>query len=113
MYWDVLSLWTRDQEWAGALRHAQHTAPLAGIGIDTWGVDYGLLDRAGRLLGNPVHYRDARTNGIIERAFAIVPRAEIFAETGLQFMQFNTLFQLVAMREQGDPQLDLADTHAA
>ena len=71
---------------------------MAGIGIDTWGVDYGLLDRAGRLLGNPVHYRDARTNGIFDRAFPIVSRADIFAETGLQFIQLNTLFQLVAAR---------------
>lgn len=108
MYWDVLSHWTEIKN--GLARYAAtHSEPLAGIGIDTWGVDYGLIDRAGRLLGNPVHYRDARTNGIFDRAFPIVPRAEIFAETGLQFIQLNTLFQLVAMRLEDDPQLDFAD----
>ena len=108
MHWDVLSQWTEIKH--GLARYAgQHSAPLAGIGIDTWGVDYGLLDRAGRLLGNPVHYRDARTNGIFERAFPIVSRADIFAATGLQFIQLNTLFQLLAMRLTGDPQLDYAD----
>ena len=109
MHWDVLSQWTEIKN--GLLRYAsQHNAPLAGIGIDTWGVDFGLLDRSGRLLGNPVHYRDARTNGIFERAFPIVSRPEIFAETGLQFIQLNTLFQLVAMHLMDDPQLDYADS---
>jgi rhamnulokinase len=109
MYWDVLLQWSEIKN--GLARYAaQHTAPLAGIGIDTWGVDYALLDRAGRLLGNPVHYRDVRTNGAFERAFPIVSRADIFAETGLQFIQLNTLFQLIAMRHEGDPQLDFADS---
>jgi rhamnulokinase len=109
MYWDVLSLWTEIKN--GLIRYAAHDAtPLAGFGIDTWGVDYGLLDRTGRLLGNPVHYRDGRTNGIFDRAFPIVSRADIFAETGLQFIQLNTIFQLVAMRLEGDPQLDYADS---
>ncbi len=94
MYWNVLSLWTELK--AGMTRYGAlfKDAPVA-IGIDTWGVDYGLLDAAGRLLGNPVHYRDARTNGIVQRAFQIMPRAEIFDVTGLQFLQLNTLFQLM------------------
>ncbi len=109
MYTDVLYLWTEIKN--GLTRYASRdTAPVAGIGVDTWGVDYGLLDSAGRLLGNPVHYRDARTNGIFDRTFPIVSRAEIFAETGLQFIQLNTLFQLVAARLEGDPQLDYAHT---
>jgi rhamnulokinase len=109
IYWDALSLWTEIKH--GLSRYAAHeNTPLAGIGIDTWGVDYGLLDKAGRLLGNPVHYRDARTNNIFDRAFPIVPRADIYAETGLQFIQLNTLFQLVAARLEHDPQLDYADT---
>ncbi len=108
MYWDVLSQWTEIKN--GLARYAaQNNTPPAGIGIDTWGVDYGLLDRAGRLLGNPVHYRDARTNNVFDHAFPIVARADIFAETGLQFIQLNTLFQLVAMRLEDDPQLDFAD----
>ena len=76
--------------------------------MDTWGVDYGLFDQAGHLLGNPVHYRDARTSGMLEHALAIVPRREIYAATGLQFLQLNTLIQLVSMRAQHDPQLDMA-----
>jgi rhamnulokinase len=109
LYTNALGLWTEIQ--AGISRYAsQYSAPPAGIGVDTWGVDYGLLDRDGRLLGNPVHYRDARTIGMPERAFAVVSSDEIFAETGIQFMQLNTLFQLYAMRERGDPQLSAAAT---
>ena len=107
MYWNVLTLWSELKH--GLTRYAsQHTAPLAGIGLDTWGVDFGLLDKHGHLLGNPVHYRDARTTGMLEHACASVPRHEIFAETGLQFLQLNTLIQLISMRVQGDAQLDMA-----
>ena len=74
-------------------------APIVSVGVDTWGVDFGLLGcRNDELLGNPYHYRDSRTNGMLERAFSIVPREEIFRHTGLQFMQFNTLYQLLAMK---------------
>jgi rhamnulokinase len=109
LYWNALGLWSEIKTGLGRYAAQEH-APLAGIGVDTWGVDFGLLDRQGRLLGNPVHYRDGRTNGIMERAFGVVPSDAIFAETGIQFMQFNTLFQLYAMRDQGDPQLDAAAT---
>ena len=106
-YWDVLRLWTEIK--AGLAQYgAEAAGPPAGIGIDTWGVDYGLLDRAGNLLGNPVHYRDARTNDIMDVVFDIVPRAEIFGVTGLQFIQLNTIFQLYSMRHSRDPQLDHA-----
>ncbi len=108
-YSDVLRLWTEIK--TGLTRYAaQYDIPLAGIGLDTWGVDYGLLDRAGNLLGNPYHYRDSRTNGILEHAFARVPRRRIFEETGNQFIQFNTLFQLYSMVLSADPQLAAADT---
>jgi rhamnulokinase len=109
LYWNALGLWSDIK--AGLARYAaqEQTSP-AGIGVDTWGVDFALLDRAGRLLGNPVHYRDARNNGMLERAFATVPSATIFAQTGIQFMQINTLFQLLAMRQENDPQLDAAHT---
>ena len=80
------------------------------MGVDTWGVDFGLLGRNDELLGNPYHYRDSRTNGILERAFSIVPREEIFRHTGLQFMQFNTLYQLLAMKLGKSPLLDVAET---
>ncbi|MFO7635464.1 MAG: FGGY family carbohydrate kinase, partial [Caldilinea sp.] len=107
LYWDVLSLWREVK--VGMTRYAAvHTAPLAGIGIDTWGVDYGLLDAAGRLLGNPVHYRDSRTLGMVDHLFTRIPKTEVFDLTGIQFLELNTLFQLYSMRVQGDPQLDAA-----
>lgn len=83
---------------------------IASIGIDTWGVDFGLLDKQGRLLSNPVHYRDGRTDGMMEKAFRLMPKEELYAQTGLQFMQFNTLFQLLALKEQQPELLSQADT---
>lgn len=64
------------------------------IGIDTWGVDFGLLDQNGELIENPVHYRDSRTEGIAEEVFSIIPKKELYEKTGIQFMNFNTVFQL-------------------
>ena len=107
LYWDVLRLWGEIQ--AGLTRYASRTGGhLAGVGLDTWGVDLSLLDAAGHLLGNPYHYRDSRTNGMLERAFDRVPRREIFEQTGIQFIQFNTLFQLFSMLETADPQMAAA-----
>ncbi|MCC6455413.1 MAG: rhamnulokinase [Caldilineaceae bacterium] len=109
LYWDALGLWREIK--TGLERYAATSdTPPAAIGLDTWGVDYALLDVTGRLLGNPVHYRDARTNGVQERLMGVVPAEKLFGETGIQFMQINTLIQLYAMREQGDPQLDQAAT---
>ena len=109
MYWDLLRQWAcvRDGLRAAA---AKYPAQVASVGVDTWGVDFALLGRGNELLGNPYHYRDSRTDGIMERAFSIVPREEIFAATGLQFMQFNTLFQLLAMRFGDSPLLDAAES---
>ncbi len=106
-HWDVLRLWTQLQEGlrSGAQRYGDN---IRSLGVDTWGVDYALLDGAGKLLGNPYHYRDHRTDGILEQAFETVSREEIFAQTGLQFMQFNTLYQLLAMRRQNPATLDVA-----
>jgi rhamnulokinase len=78
---------------------------LASVGIDTWGVDFGLLDRRGRLLGNPVHYRDQRTSGMLANVTQRVTRADIYAATGIQFLEINTLYQLFAIRDE----LDSAD----
>ena len=102
IHWDVLRLWAEIQN---GLRIASNTAgdSLAGMGLDTWGVDFGLLDSSDRLIGNPYHYRDARTNRMIEAVCQIVPREEIYHQTGIQFMQLNTLFQLFAMRRENDP----------
>lgn len=106
-YWDILRLWSEVRT-GMALYAAANAEPPAGIGVDTWGVDFGLLDRAGNLLSNPVHYRDARTNGMPEAVFARVPRREIFAQTGLQFLELNTLYQLYSLRHYEQPQLAAA-----
>lgn len=108
MHWDVLRLWSEIK--SGIASAVKHGAKLEGIGLDTWGVDFALLDRNGSLLSNPFHYRDARTDGMVEEAFKRVPRAEIFASTGIQFMQINTLYQLLAMSLQKSPLLDVAKT---
>lgn len=107
MYWDLLGLWQQIQN---GLRAAgdKHGDSVVSVGVDTWGVDYGLLGAGDELLGNPYCYRDARTNGMMDKAFAMVSRDDIFAETGLQFMQFNTLYQLLAVKEQNPALLDAA-----
>jgi len=71
---------------------------ISGIGVDSWGVDFGLLDADGKLIENPYHYRDKRTNGMLERAFEIMGKREIYESTGIQFMQLNSLYQVLAMR---------------
>ncbi|HSD28880.1 MAG TPA: rhamnulokinase family protein, partial [Vicinamibacteria bacterium] len=81
---------------------------LAGVGVDTWGVDFALLDGSGRLLANPYHYRDCLGTGILERTLARVPRAEIFAATGIQLLELNTLFQLALLQERGAAELAAA-----
>jgi rhamnulokinase len=106
LHWDVLRLWNDIQEGLSKARAAH--GELNGIGVDTWGVDFGLLDVEGQLLGNPVHYRDARNDGMMEKAFETVPRAELFRRTGLQFMPFNSLYQLLALKTAGSPQLEIA-----
>jgi rhamnulokinase len=103
LHWDVLALYA---ELMDAIRAA---GSIASVGIDTWGVDYGLLDRAGQLIDNPVHYRDRRTEGMLDEALRHVPRQEIYARTGIQFMPINTLYQLLALARSGDPRLDAAD----
>jgi rhamnulokinase len=109
LQWDVLRLWSEIKD--GIARYAaQFDQPLAGIGVDTWGVDFALLDRAGRLLGNPYCYRDSRADGMMEKVFQRASRAEIFSQTGLQFMPINTLFQLYSLVEADDPLLGIADT---
>ena len=107
-YWDILSLY---EEMRTGLRKATQSAQtLNGLGFDTWGVDYGLLDAQDELLGNPRCYRDARTQGMFEETFKRVSREEVFEQTGIQFMELNTLYQLVAMRLQNAPQLEMAKT---
>ncbi|WP_234426227.1 rhamnulokinase, partial [Streptomyces kebangsaanensis] len=90
--WDVLALY------AGVLDGLRAAGQVDSVGIDGWAVDYGLLDADGALLGNPVHYRDARTEGVAEKVWATVPAAELYAATGIQYAPFNTLYQLAAAR---------------
>jgi len=97
LYWDVLRLWQEIQR-GTSIATEDRQLKLDGIGIDTWGVDFGLLGSDG-LLGNPRHYRDPRTHGVMQRVFETVPSAEIFAQTGIQFLPFNTLYQLYAMKQ--------------
>jgi len=108
LHWDVPRLF--DEMKTALRRAAAGGAALDGVGIDTWGVDFGLVGRGDTLLGNPVNYRDARTNGMMEAAFARVPRERIYEITGLQFLQINTLYQLLALRRMGSPLLDAAET---
>ncbi|MFZ2422441.1 MAG: rhamnulokinase, partial [Anaerolineae bacterium] len=109
LHWNILGLFAEIKE---GLRRAAAAGngPLTSLGIDTWGVDFGLLDGRGQLLGNPYHYRDSRTDGMMGAAFRRVPREEIFAATGIQFMQLNTLYQLLALAERQDPGLTAAAT---
>jgi len=94
LHWDILRLLHEIKQ--GLTKAAQHE--ITAIGIDTWGVDFGLLDRRGRLLENPVHYRDGRTQGVAEEVDKRIPPEELYAETGLQRMPFNTIYQLYALK---------------
>jgi rhamnulokinase len=107
LHWDVLRLWTEIK--AGIAAAIQSGAKPVGIGLDTWGVDFALLDKDGALLGNPFHYRDARTDGMMDEVFKRISRSEVFAQTGIQFMQLNTLYQLYAMALAKSPLFDVAD----
>ena len=106
--WDVLRLWSEIQEGL-AKAAAGDYGNIISVGVDTWGVDYVLLSATGEMLGQPYHYRDPRTQGFPATAFTRVSRREIFAETGLQFLPFNTLFQLLAMQKKDRALLAAAD----
>ncbi len=109
LHWDILNLW-REMKVGLGKGIAVSQGHLASVGLDTWGVDFALLDRHDELLGLPHHYRDSRTEGLLDDAFQIVPQKEIFAQTGIQFMHINTLFQLLALRKAQSPLLDIAET---
>jgi rhamnulokinase len=108
LHWDALYLYHEMLQ--GLRRCAAYHGAIDGLGVDTWGVDFALLGRGGTLLGNPRHYRDPHTEGVMELAFQKVPRAELFRRTGLQFMRLNTLFQLIALQRDRSPLLDAAET---
>jgi len=104
LYWDTLRLWHEIQHGLGVAVRERKLA-LDGIGVDTWGVDCALLGSDGALLESPRHYRDSRNNGTMEKIFEVVPRDQVFAATGIQFMQINTLCQLYGMKLTGSPAL--------
>ena len=105
LYWDFLGLWNELQE--GLSLASSKYQGIASLGVDTWGVDFGLLDSNDQLLANPRHYRD-QSQEILETAFGIVPREEIFEQTGLQFMEFNSLYQLLSLKRENSQLLDNA-----
>jgi rhamnulokinase len=98
LYWNTLGLFHEITE--GLRAAARLTDRLESVAIDTWGVDFGLVGPAGALIDDPRHYRDVRTVGLPEEMFSVVPRAEIFAATGVQFMELNSLYQLYAVHRQ-------------
>jgi rhamnulokinase len=108
MHWDVLRL--HGEMLAGLRKCATELGGVDSVGVDTWGVDFALLGRGGTLLGNPRHYRDPHTETILDEAFAKVPMEEVFRQTGIQIMRFNTLFQLLALERDRSPLLDAAET---
>jgi sugar (pentulose or hexulose) kinase len=96
LHWDFVHLLRNIKEGI-ALAKKEYGDDLVSMGIDTWGVDFGLFDSDGKLLRNPVNYRDSRTAGMFEKVFERVPKEEVFKQTGIQFMELNTLYQLMAL----------------
>lgn len=109
LHWDALRLFEEIRHGLANIAR-EHPRDIAGIGLDTWGVDFALVGRDDELLGNPFHYRDGRTQGLAEKLFERVQREEVFAQTGIQFIEINSLYQLYAMRLQNAPALEYAKT---
>ncbi|MBR3802759.1 MAG: rhamnulokinase [Clostridia bacterium] len=105
-YWDVLRLFHEIKQ---GLIKAKSYGEISSIGIDTWGVDFGLIDKYGQLLENPIHYRDLRTKGMIEEADKAIPLRELYNMTGIQFMELNTVFQLLSLAKNRPHVLERAD----
>jgi rhamnulokinase len=95
LHWDILGLY------GNILDGLREAGPISSIGVDSWGVDYGLLDSSGALVGNPVHYRDGRTDGVMDSVVAKVGAETLYDIAGLQFLPFNTIYQLLATRDLG------------
>ena len=108
LHWDILGIYREVIEGLRRAHAAGGTEPVASIGIDSWGVDFGLLDEAGALLGNPFHYRDGRNAGVVGPVHARIPAERLYARTGIQHMQINTVYQLAAAA--ADPAFPAART---
>jgi rhamnulokinase len=106
LFWDVLDLWR--EVLAGLRRTRQIAGSLDSVGVDTWGVDYGLVDAQGLLVGLPYHYRDVRAAGLVDALAGSIGREVIYSTTGIQFLPFNTLYQLAAHAQQQPGQLEAA-----
>jgi len=107
--WDLPRIWSHLRD--ALLKYAtEFNGAPGGIGVDAWGVDFGLLDVEGRVLGNPFHYRDKRTHGMAKRFFQRMPECKLFEATGTQAMEINTLFQLCSLMQDGDTTLRQAHT---
>lgn len=107
LQWDMLGLY---REVLDGLRAASARGErIVSVGVDSWAVDFGLVDRRGRLLGNPVHYRDARRSRAVEGVLARIPARELYERTGVQLLPINTVFELAAMAAEPDPVLGAAD----
>ncbi len=108
LHWNLHGLW-QHIEHGLAMASKEYGDRITSIGVDTWGVDYVLLDRNEDIVGPGFCYRDARTKGMMNRAFERIPQADIFEQTGIQFMEINTLYQLYSMRTEQSPLLDFAE----
>ena len=106
LHWDAPRLWLEMRHALCKLDHVE----LSGIGVDAWGVDYALLGERGELLQNPYHYRDKRTDGLMEEVSQQISREDIYRETGIQFLPINTLYQLYAAQRDTPKLLDAART---
>lgn len=109
LYWDALNIFDEIKN-SLSIYSQEYGKTLNSVGVDTWGVDFGLIGEDGKLLSSPVHYRDSRTEGMMEEVFKRVSRREIFERTGIQFMQLNTLYQLFSMSLANSSVLEIADT---
>ncbi|WP_274364357.1 rhamnulokinase [Paenibacillus thermotolerans] len=107
LHWDILRLYHEIKQ--GLLKAKHQGANVRSLGIDSWAVDFGLVGTGGELLGNPYHYRDSHTDGAMEKLFAEIPPSDIFSRTGIQFLPFNTIFQLYALKRAGSPLLREAE----
>ncbi|TDF91245.1 rhamnulokinase [Paenibacillus piri] len=108
LHWDILRLLHEIKQGIVKARHAGHHA-IDSLAIDSWAVDFGLLDASGQLLSNPRHYRDHQTDGLMEEVGTLIGREPLFAKTGIQFLPFNTIYQLYALKKRGSVQLQQAD----
>ena len=108
LHWDIISLWREIKNTLSIC--AKNGSNIESIGVDTWGVDFGLLDKTGHLIGLPFHYRDSRTTGVLEKVFDLIPRPSIFELSGCQFMEINTIYQLYSMVLTDSPLLRFAET---